>query len=52
MPVSIIPNGDGTYTVRTPNRVHARRATLKNAKKQAAIINAADAGKPIKPRKR
>ena len=51
MPVKIA-KVKGGYQVRTPNMVHAKHTTLANAKKQRAIINAADAGCPFTGKKR
>jgi len=46
MPVTIT-KVKGGYQVRTPHMIHAKHTSLANAKKQAAIINAADAGHPF-----
>jgi hypothetical protein len=51
MPVTIT-KVKGGYQVRTPHMIHAKHTSLANAKKQAAIINAADAGHPFTTKKR
>ena len=52
MPVKITSIGGGKYRVSTPNGVHAKSTSWKNAKKQEAIINAADAGHPFTGKKK
>ena len=44
MPAEIKDNGDGTYQVRTPNRVHSKRTSKKNAEAQVRLLNAIDHG--------
>ena len=51
MPVTIKSIGGGKFRVATPNGVHAKSTSWKNAKKQEAIINAADAGHPFTDKK-
>jgi hypothetical protein len=43
MPVSISKKGGG-YEVRTPNKVHAKKTTLKKAKAQERLLNAVEHG--------
>lgn len=43
MPVTV-SKVSGGYQVRTPNRVHAKRASLKNAKSQERLLNAVEHG--------
>jgi hypothetical protein len=51
MPVKIKSIGHGKFKVSTPNGVHAKSTSYANAKKQEAIINAADAGHPFTGKK-
>lgn len=53
MPVKVISIGKGRYRVSTPNQVHAKSTSLKNAKKQEKILNAVEhtAWKPTKNKK-
>jgi hypothetical protein len=53
MPVKITKiKGDG-YEVRTPNKVHAKHTSLKNAKAQERLLNAVDHGwKPTGKKKK
>ena len=49
MPVTLRKLKGGGYQVRTPNRVHAKRTTKKNAEKQKRLLNAVEHGwKPSK----
>lgn len=52
MPVTITQNGDGTYTVRTPNAIHSTHTTLEKAERQARLLNALEHNPDLKPRKR
>lgn len=53
MPAKKRKNSDGTYTVSTPNQVHGRKMTLRNANAQVRLLNAIDHGwKPDKKRKK
>jgi len=47
MPVSIKKKKGGCVEVSTPNGVKAKCTTMKNAKKQKKIIDAADHGRRI-----
>lgn len=40
MPATIIRQMDGKWMVRTPNRIHARGTTKRNAEKQRNLLNA------------
>lgn len=51
MPVTI-KKVKGGYRVSTPHGVHAKHTTLKKAKAQRAIINAAHAGHPFTTKKK
>lgn len=44
MPATISKNPDGSFRVSTPNGVHAKHTTAKNAKKQKRLLNAIDHG--------
>jgi hypothetical protein len=47
MPVKITSLGHNRFKVTTPNGVKSKSTSYANAKKQEAIINAADAGHPF-----
>ena len=40
MPATIIRGLDGKYSVRTPNRIHGKGMTKRNAEKQRNLLNA------------
>lgn len=44
MPAKVSKNPNGSYKVETPNGVHAKHTTLKNAKSQQRLLNAIDHG--------
>lgn len=44
MPAKVTKNSKGGYTVRTPNGVHAKNTTKKNAMAQQRLLNAIDHG--------
>jgi len=44
MPAKAIKNPDGSYKVVTPNGVHAKHTTAKNAYAQVRLLNAIDHG--------
>jgi hypothetical protein len=44
MPVKIVKNKQGGYTVRTPNAVHAKNTTKEKALAQQRLLNAIDHG--------
>ncbi len=44
MPVKIIKLKSGKYRVRTPNRIHAKATSKKNAEAQKVIIDMKEAG--------
>ena len=51
MPVKVRKNKDGSYTVSTPSKVHAKHTTKKKAKAQERLLRAVDHGwKPDKKR--
>jgi hypothetical protein len=52
MPIKIKSIGHNRYQTSGPHGVHGKNMTLANAKKQAAIINAADAGHPFTGKKK
>ena len=52
MPVTIRKKKGGKYEVRTPNKVHSKGTSLKNAKAQKKIIDAADHGHPFTKKKK
>ena len=49
MPVKITSLGGGRYRVSTPNQVHAKSTSLKNAKAQERILNAIEHNPKWKP---
>jgi hypothetical protein len=51
VPVKIKSMGNGKYMTMTPGGVKGKNMTWENAKKQEAIINAADAGHPFTGKK-
>jgi hypothetical protein len=52
MPAKVSKNKDGSYRVVTPNGVHSKHTSKKNAEAQARLLNAIDHGyKPPKRRK-
>jgi hypothetical protein len=50
MPV-MIKKVKGGYSVKTPNRIHAKRTSLKNAKAQERLLNAIEHNPDFVPRK-
>lgn len=44
MPATMHQNPDGSYSVRTPNRIHAKKTSKENAEKQIRLLNAIDHG--------
>lgn len=44
MPATISKNPDGSFRVSTPNGVHAKHTSMRNAKKQKRLLNAIDHG--------
>ena len=52
MPVKIKSIGKGKYQVSSASGVKGKSMTYANAKKQEAIINAADAGHPFTGKKK
>lgn len=44
MPVKITKNKDGSYKVATPNSVHARHTSKRNAERQANLLRGLDNG--------
>jgi hypothetical protein len=44
MPAKITKNEDGSYRVETPNGVHAKHTSKKNAEHQVNLLNAIDHG--------
>ena len=44
MPAKVSKNRDGSYRVKTPNRVHAKRTTKQKAQAQQRLLNAIDHG--------